>query len=80
MNYFQPLEKFKTMQYINNWRGRYEKKYFKKYKNGRKIILQTGYISKWDYYYTLLVQLIFSILPNSVREFVYEKLLRSNKE
>ena len=50
-------------------------KYFKKYKNGRKIILQTGYISKWDYYYTLLVQLIFSILPNSVREFVYEKLL-----
>ncbi|MCB5385124.1 glycosyltransferase [Blautia glucerasea] len=55
-------------------------KYFKKYKNGRKIILQTGYISKWDYYYTLLVQLIFSILPNSVREFVYEKLLRSNKE
>ena len=55
-------------------------KYFKKYKNGRKLILQTGYISKWDYYYTLLVQLIFSILPNSVREFVYEKLLRSNKE
>ena len=55
-------------------------KYFKKYKNGRKIILQTGYISKWDYYHTLLVQLIFSILPNSVREFVYEKLLRSNKE
>ena len=55
-------------------------KYFKKYKNGRKIILQTGYISKWDYYYTLLVQLTLSILPNSVREFVYEKLLRSNKE
>lgn len=50
-------------------------KYFKKYKNGRKIILQTGYISKWDYYYTLLVQLIFSILPNSVREFVYENCL-----
>ena len=45
MNYFQPLEKFKTMQYINNWRGRYEKKYFKKYNfNGLVLAVIIGII------------------------------------
>ena len=50
--------------------------YFKKYKEGRRLIYNTGYISLVDYYYTLCVQLIFSLLPNNMRKFVYEKLLR----
>lgn len=51
--------------------------YVRKYAQGRKKIYETGFISIWDYLYTILVQLIFSILPNSVRKFIYGKLLRS---
>lgn len=51
--------------------------YYKKYKSGRKKILATGYISQWDYRVTLLVQLVVALLPNVLRRFVFEKLLRS---
>ena len=50
--------------------------YFKKYKNGRKKIKQTGYISFWDYYYTLIIQFIVAVVPNKVRKLIYKKLLR----
>lgn len=50
--------------------------YFKKYRSGRQKIYATGYISWWDYYMTLAVQLIVSLLPTNVRRFVFEKLLR----
>lgn len=51
--------------------------YYKKYKAGRKIIYNTGFISWWDYCYTLIVQFIVAVLPNKVRGRVYKKLLRS---
>ncbi len=51
--------------------------YFLKYKQGRKCIRETGYISTWDYYYTLAVQLVVALIPNGVRKFVFQKLLRS---
>lgn len=50
--------------------------YYKKYKNGRKKILDTGYISKWDYYKTVGVQLIVALMPKKLRLFVFTKLLR----
>lgn len=50
--------------------------YFKKYRNGRKQIYNTGYISKWDYYKTIGVQLIVALLPKKIRLFVFTKLLR----
>ncbi len=49
--------------------------YYKKYKAGRKMVYQTGYISAVDYYYTLAVQMAVSIMPNKVRGFVFKKLL-----
>lgn len=49
--------------------------YFKKYKEGRKKVWQTGYISFVDYYYTLLVQLVVALIPNKVRGWVFKKLL-----
>lgn len=49
--------------------------YYKKYKKGRQIIYKTGYISFWDYYYTIIIQLIVSLMPNKVRGFVFKKLL-----
>lgn len=50
--------------------------YYKKYKTGRKQVYQTGYISWWDYEYTVVIQFIVAIIPNKLRGFVYKKLLR----
>lgn len=55
-------------------RGGYS--YFLKYKEGRKQVLQTGFISKWDYYQTLAVQLAVALMPAKLRLFVFRKLLR----
>jgi len=50
--------------------------YFKKYKSGRKMILNTGYISKWDYYKTVGVQFVVALVPKKIRLFIFTKLLR----
>lgn len=59
--------------------GMYERRggcsYFQKYKQARKRVYETGYISWWDYEYTLLIQLVVALLPNKVRGFVFRKLL-----
>ncbi len=49
--------------------------YYKKYKKGRKMIYQTGYISWWDYRYTLFVQLVVALMPNKLRGWVFKKFL-----
>ncbi len=54
--------------------------YFKKYKAGRKQILETGYISKWDYFVTVAVQFCVALMPGKLRAFVFQKLLRSSGE
>lgn len=55
-------------------RGGWE--YFKKYKSGRRKIYETGYITWWDYMSTLIIQLIVSLMPTSLREIVFNKMLR----
>lgn len=52
--------------------------YFKKYRCGRKMILDTGYISAWDYYKTILVQFVVALVPKKIRLFIFTKLLRRN--
>lgn len=49
--------------------------YYKKYKMGRKKVRETGYIGLFDYYYTLLVQLVVALIPNKVRGVVFKKML-----
>lgn len=49
--------------------------YFKKYKKARKKIYSTGFISWWDYFYTLLVQFVVAVIPNRLRGFIYKHLL-----
>jgi len=49
--------------------------YYKKYKTGRKMVRKTGYISWFDYHYTLWVQLFVAIMPNKLRGFIFKKLL-----
>ena len=59
--------------------GMYERRggfsYFLKYRNGRKKVLETGYISRLDYYYTILVQFVVAMLPRRIRGFVFKKVL-----
>ncbi len=50
--------------------------YFRKYRAGRRKMLETGYISRWDYYKTLWVQAVVTTLPNRLRMVVFTKLLR----
>lgn len=49
--------------------------YFKKYRKARRVIYQTGFISWWDYAYTIVIQFIVAIMPNKLRGFVFKKLL-----
>ena len=49
--------------------------YYKKYKQGRKKVRATGYIGFFDYYYTLLIQLIVALLPNKLRGWIFKTML-----
>lgn len=55
-------------------RGGWE--YLKKYKNARKKIYDTGYISRGDYWKTIIVQLIVAIVPKKIRLLIFTKILR----
>lgn len=65
--------------YVRIGKDMYERrgglKYYKKYKEGRKKVYKTGFISWWDYKCTLIVQFFVSILPNGIRGFVFKKIL-----
>lgn len=50
--------------------------YYKKYKQGRKKVYDTGYISWWDYTFTLMIQFGVAVIPNKVRGYIYKKVLR----
>lgn len=50
--------------------------YYKKYKDGRKKILETGYISEWDYYKTVIIQFIVALIPRKARLYVFTRMLR----
>ena len=49
--------------------------YFKKYQTGRKKVYKTGYITRTDYLYTLIVQFIVCMMPNGLRRFIFTKIL-----
>lgn len=50
-------------------------KYYKKYKKARKMILDTGFISKKDYKKTNRIQLILCLMPKWLRKKVFFGLL-----
>ena len=49
--------------------------YYKKYKEGRKKVRKTGYISWWDYRFSLFVQFVVALMPNKLRGWVFKKIL-----
>lgn len=50
-------------------------KYYKKYKQGRKMVYKTGYISWLDYHYTLLAQIVVALMPNKIRGWFFKRVL-----
>lgn len=50
-------------------------KYYKKYKSARKMILDTGFITKKEYRKTNRIQWIVCVMPKWLRKFVFFKLL-----
>lgn len=65
--------------YTRIGRDMYERRggwgYFLKYRAGRKMVYSTGYISKVDYFITIAIQLIVSLVPNRVRGWIFKSLL-----
>ncbi len=49
--------------------------YFKKYRKARRVIYQTGFISWWDYAYTIVIQFVVAMMPNKMRGWVFKKIL-----
>ncbi len=66
--------------YVRTGSAMYERRggfaYYKKYKDGRKQVYKTGYISWWDYKVTLIIQFVVALMPKRLRKWVFEKLLR----
>ena len=59
--------------------GMYERRggwsYFKKYREGRRKVRATGYISSYDYWKTIIIQFIVAMMPGKLRGFVFKKML-----
>lgn len=69
-----PLVNVRAGKDMYRRRGGWE--YFLKYKNGRKKVRETGYISSFDYYYTLAIQFVVALVPGSIRRWIFLNLLR----
>ena len=52
-------------------------KYYKKYKRARKMIYNTGFISRWQYTKTNIIQFIVCIMPGWLRRFVFFNLIHN---
>lgn len=50
--------------------------YFLKYKHGKDMILETGFIGLREYWETIIPQFVFSLVPSKLRIFLFTKLLR----
>ena len=68
-----------SLVYVRIGRDMFERRgglaYFKKYKTGRRQVYETGFISWWDYMYTLIIQFVVAIMPNKLRGWVFTTLL-----
>lgn len=54
------------------------KKYFFHYKDARKKYLNAKYINLYEYYLSLLIQIVVSLVPNNLRSIIFKKVLRES--
>jgi len=68
-----------SLVYARIGKGMYERRggwsYFLKYKEGRRKVYETGFISRWDYLYTLMVQFVVALMPSGLRGVLFKKVL-----
>ncbi len=76
-NIEKPLVYARVGKEMFDRRGGWE--YWKKYREGRKRVYQTGYISKADYYLTLATQICVALIPPKAREWVFIHILHRKK-
>ena len=73
-NIEEPLVLVRVGNDMYERRGGWE--YFLKYREGKKKVLETGYISFFDYTYAVSIQLIVALIPNKMRSNIYKRHLR----
>lgn len=68
-----------SLVYVRIGKDMYERRggwiYFKKYASARRRVLETGYISRFDYYYTVIIQLVVALMPGTLRGWLFKKVL-----
>jgi len=53
--------------------------YFKKYKTGKKMVYDTGYISWFDYASVIVIQFFVALVPRRLRGWIFKKMLHKKK-
>ena len=53
--------------------------YFKKYKTGKKMVYDTGYISWFDYASVITIQFFVALVPRRLRGWIFKKMLHKKK-
>lgn len=77
-NIEKPLVYVRVGKEMFDRRGGWE--YYKKYRDGRRLVLKTNYINRWDYYYTLIIQMIVVLMPSRWRILVFKWLLHGTSD
>ena len=73
MNIEEPLVCVRIGEEMYKRRGGWS--YFKKFRQGKKMVYQTGYISRFDYWYTVLIQFVVAMIPSRARGLVFKRFL-----
>ena len=55
-------------------------KYLKKYREGRKMILQTGFINYYEYIISVLIQSVVALMPQQIRGFIFKHILHPQRK
>lgn len=75
MNIDEPLVYVRIGKDMFNRRGGWN--YFKKYRDGRKRVYETGFINFREYSWTIFIQFIVAMVPEKLRAFIFKKLLHN---
>ena len=77
MNIAEPLVYARIGKDMFDRRGGWA--YFKKYKTGKKMVYDTGYISWFDYSSVIVIQFFVALVPRRLRGWIFKKMLHKKK-
>ena len=68
-----------SLVFVRIGKGMFERRggwgYFKKYKNGQKMVKDIGFTSYMTYLYKICIQFIVALLPQVIRGFIFKMIL-----